>query len=468
MLPKIQFEALESFDFQGFDGFVLADMAAMGAILKGEDEFLTQISAKLDDNCESLELSVLPHAKASACVFQKAKSSYRDLGASLAAKTTSETAVIAASEGLDELLLGYLLRYYAFDAHRAEKKAKLKSLTIATKDVDAAKAAFDLIAPLVEGVHFTRDLVNEPANILTTTEFANRIEGLSALGVKIEILDEAALENIGMRALLGVGQGSDMPSKVAIMRWEGAEGAPLALVGKGVVFDTGGISIKPAAEMHEMTMDMGGAATVCGVMKTLALRKAKAHVIGIVGLVENMPSGNAQRPGDIVTSLKGDTIEILNTDAEGRLVLADILWYAQETFKPRAVIDLATLTGAIIVALGFENAGVFSNDDEFVKAFMNAAKAEGEGAWHMPIGEAYKPLLKSRSADIANIGGRYGGAVTAAQFLENFVKPEIPWIHLDIAGVAYRKKAEGVYTDHATGWGVLALNRLVQDQFEKG
>ena len=255
---------------------------------------------------------------------------------------------------------------------------------------------------------------------------------------KFEVLDEKELAKLGMRTLLSVGQGSDSPSKVVVMQWNGGEkgDAPLALVGKGVVFDTGGISLKPAGGMEDMTMDMGGAGVVAGVMRALARRKAKANVVGLVGLVENMPSGTAMRPGDVIKSMKGDTIEVINTDAEGRLVLCDVMWYAQERFKPAGMIDLATLTGAIIIGLGHENAGVFSNDDTLCNAFLKAASAEGEGAWRMPLGQGYDDLLKSRIADMKNIGGRPAGSITAAQFLLRFVKDGTPWIHLDIAGVA--------------------------------
>jgi leucyl aminopeptidase len=252
------------------------------------------------------------------------------------------------------------------------------------------------------------------------------------------------------------------------MQWNGgAKGdAPLALIGKGVVFDTGGISLKPAGGMEDMTMDMGGAGVVAGTMRALALRKAKANVVGIVGLVENMPSGNATRPGDVIKSMKGDTVEIINTDAEGRLVLCDIMWYAQERFKPAGMIDLATLTGAIIIGLGHENAGVFSNDDPFCNAFLKAANAEGEGAWRMPLGKAYDEQLKSRIADMKNVGGRPGGSITAAQFLQRFVQDGTPWIHLDIAGVASVKADTKLAPKGATGWGVLTLSRLVSDKFE--
>jgi leucyl aminopeptidase len=276
------------------------------------------------------------------------------------------------------------------------------------------------------------------------------------------------LEKLGMGTLLCVGQGSDSPSKVVVMQWKGgaSEDKPLALVGKGVVFDTGGISLKPGAGMEDMTMDMGGAGVVSGVMRTLAMRGAKANVVGLVGLVENMPSGNAVRPGDVITSMKGDTVEVINTDAEGRLVLCDVMWYAQDRFDPIGMIDLATLTGAIIVGLGHENAGVFSNDDDLCKAFLKAAEAEGEGAWRMPLGQAYDDMLKSRIADMKNIGGRAAGSVTAAQFLQRFVKNGTPWIHLDIAGVASVKSETTLAPVGATGWGVMALNRLVQDMLE--
>jgi len=325
------------------------------------------------------------------------------------------------------------------------------------------------MAAVAEGVFFTRDLVNEPANVLTTDDFAARLAAMQELGLEVEILEEKDLARLGMGALLGVGQGSESPSKVVVMQWMGGPKgeAPFALVGKGVVFDTGGISIKPAAGMEDMTMDMGGAGVVAGVMRTLALRKAKANVVGLVGLVENMPDGRAQRPGDVVKSMKGDTIEVINTDAEGRLVLADVLWYAQERFQPKGMINLATLTGAIIIALGHENTGVFSNDDTLCNAFLRAAAAEGEGAWRMPMGEAYDAKLKSRIADMMNVGGRDGGAITAAQFLARFVKPEVPWCHLDIAGTALVKSDTTLAPKGATGWGVMALNRLIRDTFEQ-
>ncbi len=367
-----------------------------------------------------------------------------------------------------EVVLGAVLKAYAFTDHKSKPGDAPGQLTVMVADPAAAKKDWAPAAAVAEGVYFTRDLVNEPANVLTTTEFASRIKALTKIGLKVEVLEEAALRKLGMRALLGVGQGSESPSKVVVMEWSGGrkKDKPLALVGKGVVFDTGGISLKPAAGMEDMTMDMGGAGTVAGVMRTLALRKAKANVVGLVGLVENMPDGKAQRPGDIVRSMKGDTIEVLNTDAEGRLVLADVLWYAQERFGPRGVIDLATLTGAIIIALGHDNAGVFSNDDTLAQAFLAAAKAEGEGAWRMPVDASYDKLIKGTLGDIKNTGGRPAGAVTAAKFLQKFIREGMPWIHLDIAGVASVKSDTMLAPKGATGWGVMALDRMIRDTLE--
>ncbi|MGB5560671.1 MAG: leucyl aminopeptidase [Paracoccaceae bacterium] len=380
----------------------------------------------------------------------------------------SDVLVLAGNlRALPDLVLGLVLRAYEFSDHKTSEVKAPGAVTVMCSDPEAAQPACDDAAALAEGVFFTRDLVSEPANVLTTVEFARRLEALKKLGLKVQVLDEAELEKLGMRTLLAVGQGSASPSKVVVMEWNGGgKEAPFALVGKGVVFDTGGISIKPADGMEDMTMDMGGAGVVAGVMKALALRKAKANVVGLVGLVENMPDGLAQRPGDIVRSMKGDTVEVINTDAEGRLVLCDVLWYAQERFNPVGMVDLATLTGAIIIGLGHENAGVFSNDDALCNAFLKAAGAEGEGAWRMPLGEDYDELIKSNLADMKNTGGRPAGSITAAQFLKRFVKDETPWIHLDIAGVASVKKDTALAPKGATGWGVLALNRLIQDKFE--
>jgi len=415
--------------------------------------------------CQALDVLCLPR--------RPSVEEARKGGASLAkARDKSEMLVLAGNAPkAADIALGLALRGYTFEDHKTETgdaaAAKVRFMVSKPEVADAAAAAGLAVA---EGVFMTRDLVNEPANVLTTSEFADRLADMESLGLKVEVLDEKELAKLGMRTLLSVGQGSDSPSKVVVMHWNGgAKGdAPLALVGKGVVFDTGGISIKPAAGMEDMTMDMGGAGVVAGVMRALALRKARANVVGLVGLVENMPSGSATRPGDVVKSMKGDTVEIINTDAEGRLVLCDVMWYAQERFAPAGVIDLATLTGAIIIGLGHFNAGVFSNDDKFCNAFLKAAKAEGEGAWRMPLGQDYDDLLKSRIADMKNLGGRAAGSVTAAQFLQRFVKQDVPWIHLDIAGVASVGNETAYAPKGATGWGVMALNRLVQDLFEAG
>lgn len=392
----------------------------------------------------------------------------RKAGATIAKGLTEATTMIAARRlrFMPDLVEGLALRAYAWSMKTEADKAT-GAVTLAVADPNVAKAACADALTRAEAVHFTRDLVNEPANVLTTTEFANRLEGMRDLGLEVEVLDEPALEALGMRALLAVGQGSESPSKVVIMRWAGAEGAPLALVGKGVVFDTGGISIKPAAGMEEMTMDMGGAGVVAGTMRSLAARNAKAHVVGIVGLVENMPDGRAQRPGDVVRSMKGDTIEVINTDAEGRLVLADLLWYAQDRFAPKAMIDLATLTGAVIIALGHDHAGVFSNNDALCGDILTACTANEEGAWRLPLAPAYDALIKTRMADMKNTGGRAAGSITAAQFLQRFVKPGVPWAHIDIAGVALPVGETAFAPKGPTGWGVRALDTLVRTKFEQ-
>lgn len=394
----------------------------------------------------------------------------RKAGASLA-KTLGKAGLLllAGNTGKAyEIVAGLALRSYSFEMHKTVEPEERGDVLVMASKAEELKTACAAKLAVAAGVHFTRDLVNEPANHLTTTSFAKRFKEMEELGLKVEILEEKELEKLGMGSLLSVGQGSDSPTKVVVAQWLGGEkdAAPLALVGKGVVFDTGGISLKPASGMEEMTMDMGGAGVVAGVMRTLALRKARANVVGLVGLVENMPSGRATRPGDVVTSMKGDTIEVINTDAEGRLVLADVMWYAQERFKPAGMIDLATLTGAIIIGLGHSKAGVFSNDDAICKAFLKAAEAEGEGAWRMPLDPEYDELLKSRIADMQNVGGRPAGSVTAAQFLQRFVKPDVAWIHLDIAGVALVKTETAHAPKGATGWGVMALNRLIADGYE--
>ncbi|WP_010140816.1 leucyl aminopeptidase [Oceanicola sp. S124] len=365
--------------------------------------------------------------------------------------------------GIEDLALGLKLRAYDYDAQKTTKATARGPVTV----MAASQPETTVVDALAAGVFFTRDLVNAPANVLTTQSFSDQLEELRALGLEVEVLDEPALKDLGMGALLAVGEASVTPSKVVVMQWKGgADEAPLALIGKGVVFDTGGISLKPVGGMEDMTMDMGGAGTVAGTMKALALRKAKANVVGLVGLVENMPGGNAYRPGDVLSTMKGDTVEVISTDAEGRLVLCDVMWYAQERFKPAGMIDLCTLTGAVIIALGHEMTGTWSNHDAFCDSFLKAAAAEGEGAWRMPLAQGYDDQLKSRIADMKNLGGRPAGAVTAAQFLKRFVRDETPWIHLDIAGTASIKAGTDLAPAGATGWGVLALNRLVADRYE--
>ncbi len=333
---------------------------------------------------------------------------------------------------------------------------------------ERVKAAYVARQAVGEGVILARDLVNEPPNVLGPVEFAARAEELKKLGVVVETLDVKAMQRLKMGALLAVGQGSVRPSRMVVMHWNGAKAkktAPVAFIGKGVVFDTGGISIKPAGGMEDMKGDMGGAACVTGLMHTLAKRKAKVNAVGLIGIVENMPDGNSYRPGDILTSASGQTIEVINTDAEGRLVLADVLWYAQQKFKPKFMVDLATLTGAIMVALGQEHAGLFSNDDTLSEQLAAAGKATGETVWRMPMGASYDKQIDSKFADMKNTGGRNGGSITAAQFLKRFVK-DTAWAHLDIAGTAMGSPSSETNTSWASGWGVRLLDRLVADHYE--
>jgi leucyl aminopeptidase len=369
-----------------------------------------------------------------------------------------------------DFALGARLRAYKFDLYRTRQKDEDKSaearLTIGVAAPDAASQAYAPLAAVAGGVEFARTLVNEPPNILYPEEFANRTHALTKLGVSVEILDEPALRGLGMGALLGVGQGSARESRVVIMRWNGAgDGKPVAFVGKGVCFDTGGISIKPAAGMEDMKGDMAGAACVVGLMQALAARKAKVNAIGAIGLVENMPGPNAQRPGDIVKSMSGQTIEIINTDAEGRLVLADVLHYVQDRFKPKFMIDLATLTGAIMVALGTDYAGLFSNNDELAQRLTEAGRESGEKVWRLPLGRAYDKLIDSKFADMKNTGGRHGGSITAAQFLQRFVN-KTPWAHLDIAGTGMGAPLTEINQSWGSGFGVRLLDRLVRDHYE--
>ena len=366
---------------------------------------------------------------------------------------------------------GVALRTYRFDQLKsaASETPKLAALTVRSPAPAAAAARRAAGEAVVAGVHLARDLVNRPASSLDTESFVEAARGLGELGVDVEVLDRAQMEELGMGALLGVAQGSRMPPYTVLMHWRGSAeaGPPLALVGKGVVFDSGGLSLKPAKSMETMKCDMAGAACVVGTMHALAARRAETDVVGAIGLVENMPSGAAYRPGDVLTSLKGDTIEVLNTDAEGRLVLADVLWYVQDRFKPRAMIDFATLTGAIIVALGYEHAGLFANDDELADALAAAGKATGETVWRLPLGEAYTKQLESTVADMKNIG-RPGqaGSIVAAAFLEKFVG-EVPWAHIDLAATSFTDGDHPLAGKGGTGWGVRLIDRLVAERYER-
>jgi len=372
-----------------------------------------------------------------------------------------------------DLALGARLRAYSFDLYKTkpkegEEKADKVEVNFACSNPAGAERAWAQTAAIAGGVLLARDLVNEPANILYPGEFARRASSLGKLGVNVEVLDVAAMKKLGMAALLGVGQGSAHESKLVVMRWNGGKrGAdPVAFIGKGVCFDTGGISIKPAQGMEDMKGDMAGAACVVGLMHALATRKAKVNAIGAIGLVENMPDGKAQRPGDIVKTMSGQTIEIINTDAEGRLVLADVLHYVNKRFKPKFMINLATLTGAIIVALGQEYAGMFANDDKLVERLTKAGEATGERVWRMPLGPEYDKMIDSKFADMKNTGGRWAGSITAAQLLQRFVN-KTPWVHLDIAGTAMGSPQSDINKSWGSGWGVRLLERLVEDHYER-
>jgi leucyl aminopeptidase len=372
-----------------------------------------------------------------------------------------------------DLVLGARLRSYTFDLYKTKRKDEDErpgkaQVDFACANPAAAEKAWARAAAIADGVVLARDLVNEPANVLYPGEFARRVSGLTKLGLGVEVLDVAAMRRLGMGALLGVGQGSAHESKLVVMRWNGGKRGsdPVAFIGKGVCFDSGGISIKPAAGMEDMKGDMAGAACVVGLMRALAMRKAKVNAVGAIGLVENMPDGKAQRPGDIVKTMSGQTIEIINTDAEGRLVLADVLHYVNKRFKPKFMINLATLTGAIIVALGQEYAGMFSNDDKLAERLATAGDATGERVWRMPLGPEYDKMIDSKFADMKNTGGRWGGAITAAQLLQRFVN-KTPWAHLDIAGTAMGSPQTDINKSWASGWGVRLLERLVEDHYER-
>jgi len=376
------------------------------------------------------------------------------------------------------LAFGARLRSYGFDKYRTqnldEYKKRLREIRVLAPDAAAAKRAYAGLGAVADGIFLARDLVNEPPNVLHPEEFARRVKALSKSGLKIEVMGEAEMKKQGFGALLGVGQGSPRESQLVVMQWNGnrpssknKQGAPIAFVGKGVCFDSGGLSLKPGAGMMGMKGDMGGAAAVTGLMLALATRKAKVNAVGIIGLVENMPGGDAIRPDDVLTSLSGQTIEVLNTDAEGRLVLADALTYTQRRFKPKFIIDLATLTGAIVQTLGFEHAGVFSNDDKLAGRLADAGRYTGERVWRLPLDAFYDKMIRSKIADVKNIGGANSGAITAAQFLKRFIVDGQVWAHLDIAGVAWQDGEQKVQIPSwGTGWGVRLLNRLVKEHYE--
>ena len=400
-------------------------------------------------------------------------------GAALAAKyqSSGEKRIGLMADGhsadnIAKILLGLRLRNWRWDSYRTrmkdEQKVSLEGVTVIGAP-DGAQDAWTAMAAVAEGVEFTRELITEPANILYPVSFVERCrERFEGTGAEIIVLDEAQMEEMGMGALLGVGQGSDRESRILAIRWNGGgQGdAPTAFVGKGVTFDTGGISLKPGPGMEDMKWDMGGAGAVAGAMLALAKRKAKANVVGVMGLVENMPGSKAQRPGDVVTSMSGQTIEVLNTDAEGRLVLADALHWTQEEFQPARIVDFATLTGAMIVALGNEHAGIFSNDDGLADALTAAGKTSGDAVWRMPLGAAYDKLIDSPIADMKNIGGKGAGSITAAQFLQRFIADGTPWAHCDIAGMVWDDKPGATWGKGATGYGVRLIDQLVRDTAE--
>jgi len=381
---------------------------------------------------------------------------------------TKDLTAAAANVALGARLASYRFDKYLTKQDNDNGKPTLKTVKVGVKGAAKARKAYGPMDNIADGVFFTRDLVSEPGNVIYPESLAEQCKELTKLGVKVEILDEKKMARLGMNALLGVGQGSERESRIVVMSWNGAAKSkkPVAFVGKGVTFDTGGISLKPGAGMESMIWDMGGAGTVIGLMKALAGRKARTNVVGLVGLVENMPDGKAQRPGDIVKSMSGQTIEILNTDAEGRLVLADVLWYCQDRFKPQFMVDLATLTGAIIVGLGHEYAGLFSNDDKLADRLFTAGTETGEKVWRLPLHDNYDKKLKSAAADMQNIGGKGAGSITAAQFLQRFVN-KTPWAHLDIAGMAWSKESAPTAPKGATGFGVRLLDRFVADNYEK-
>ena len=448
-----------------------ATLAAGAAASRFTGEAGTGFESFVEEGGRTLRVLLLGTGAGSAQDMEKA-------GGALVAKLATSGATHAAGEFTGEakgelaaqVAFGAQLRSWRIDTYRTRQSEKAKpTLKTVTFVMTDAQAAWDRQAAVAAGVAFTRELVAEPANILYPESFVERCRHLEQLGVKITVLDKDAMTQLGMGALLGVAQGSVREPRVLAMEWDGTGGAqekPLVFIGKGVTFDTGGISLKPGAGMEDMKWDMGGAGAVAGAMKALAGRKAKARVVGICGLVENMPDGNAQRPGDIVTSMSGQTIEVLNTDAEGRLVLCDVVTWAQKTYKPDMIVDLATLTGAMIVALGHEHGGLFANDDALAEALTKAGQTVGEKLWRFPLSDAYDKLLDSPIADMKNIGPRFAGSITAAQFIKRFVDEGVKWAHLDIAGMVWSDKPGATWDKGATGYGVRLLDRFVAETVE--
>lgn len=448
--------------------------AAAGTFKGGAGQILEILAPEWSDAARALLVGVGKKSNGNDVGWQKAAAG---LVKRLLTSGAKSLAIVGAPDRgvAAQLAFGARLAAYRFDQYRpslkAEKKPTLTTISVVTDSAAGARSDYAPLSAKAEGIELARNLVSEPPNVLHPESYAERIQELADLGLEIEVLDVPAMTKLGMGSLLGVGQGSIRGSRLCVLKWMGSKdkkAAPVALIGKGVTFDTGGISLKPGPGMQDMKGDMGGSAAVVGAMVALAKRKAKANVVGLVGLVENMPDGNAQRPGDIVKAASGKTIEIQNTDAEGRLVLADVLWYAQKKFNPKAMVDLATLTGAIIISLGNEHAGMFSNNDELAKKIDAAGKVEGEPVWRLPLGPGYDKQIDSDVADMKNIGqAGNAGSITAAQFLQRFVDEGRAWAHLDIAGTAWRPGHDNpLEPTWATGWGVRILDRLVADNYE--
>ncbi|GJE28096.1 leucyl aminopeptidase [Methylobacterium organophilum] len=459
----------------GRPGADLVAKAAASERFKGKSQSAMTLAAPAGVEADRLVVVGLGAEK------DRAKIDWTLLGGFTAGKVAGRDAravldwpgIAASARDLADFSLGARLRAYSFDRYKTKKKPEAEddrrtALTLLVVDPGAAEKAATEAAAVAEGVILARNLINEPPNVLYPEEYARRVSELTKLGVEVEILDVAKMKALGMGALLAVAQGSAREPRLVIMRWNGAEdrsAPPVALIGKGVVFDSGGVSIKSAGGMEDMKGDMGGSAAVVGTLHALAARKAKVNVVGAIGIVENMPDGNSYRPSDIVTSMSGQTIEVINTDAEGRLVLADVIWHVQSAYKPKLMIDLATLTGAIIVALGQDIAGLFSNDDDLAAKITAAGEAAGEKVWRMPLIPAFDKAIDSKFADMKNTGGRHGGAATAAAFIKRFVN-DVPWAHLDIAGVGMSSSPSEINRSWGAGWGVRLLDRLVRDNYE--